>query len=172
MNKFEHVPDRPDTLEETTIETLIMTVHGLMITFDREMMAIGLSARKLYMLDLIYRADHPLTFTELSEMTRSVKSNISQMIDRLEADGLVRRVRGEEDRRLVTVEMTPAGCERYGQGAALYSRLAEGTLSTLKPFEIQQLHDYLSRINAHVDENCAYQPERSPADFLNRAYKD
>jgi len=46
-----------------------------------------------------------------------VRSNITQLVDRLEADGLVRRVEDPKDRRSVRATLTPLGRERQAAGA-------------------------------------------------------
>jgi len=40
-------------------------------------------------------------------------SSIGRLIDRLERDGMLRRVRSEEDRRVIFVEMTDAGIKLF-----------------------------------------------------------
>jgi DNA-binding MarR family transcriptional regulator len=46
-----------------------------------------------------------------------VRSNITQLMDRLEADGLVRRVKDPQDRRTVRAAVTRLGIERQAAGA-------------------------------------------------------
>jgi DNA-binding MarR family transcriptional regulator len=52
-----------------------------------------------------------------------VKSNITQLVDRLEADGLVARVADSADRRCVRAAITDAGRERFERGAVVVSEL-------------------------------------------------
>jgi DNA-binding MarR family transcriptional regulator len=47
-----------------------------------------------------------------------VRSNVTQLMDRLEADGLVRRVDDPDDRRTVRAAVTDLGAEREAAGAA------------------------------------------------------
>jgi DNA-binding MarR family transcriptional regulator len=57
-----------------------------------------------------------------------VRSNITQLVDRLESDGLVARVNDPVDRRAVRAEVTPLGKERFSAGTrairAVQSELA------------------------------------------------
>jgi DNA-binding MarR family transcriptional regulator len=46
-----------------------------------------------------------------------VRSNITQLVDRLEADKLVRRVDDAADRRSLRAAITPLGRERQAAGA-------------------------------------------------------
>jgi DNA-binding MarR family transcriptional regulator len=76
---------------------------------------------------------------ELSRATGLSSAATTSMIDRLERRGFVRRVRGEEDRRKVLVEMTEDGNDRvwhlYGplveEGAKLFERFTRDELEKL-----------------------------------------
>ena len=45
-----------------------------------------------------------------------VRSNVTQLVDRLEADGLVKRGTCSEDRRAIRAKLTPVGQERHAAG--------------------------------------------------------
>ena len=56
-------------------------------------------------------------------------ANITTVLDNLERDGLIQRVRGTEDRRFITVSLTPAGRDRItgvfpGHAAAITAGMA------------------------------------------------
>jgi DNA-binding MarR family transcriptional regulator len=74
-------------------------------------------------LDQMAETDDALALSELAEMQSCVRSNITQLVDRLEREGLVRRVDDSEDRRVVRAELTPAGEERYREGARQVKRV-------------------------------------------------
>lgn len=46
---------------------------------------------------------------ELAEKMHVAESSVGRLVDRLERDGYVERVRSEEDRRVVTLELLPEG---------------------------------------------------------------
>lgn len=50
-----------------------------------------------------------LSLTELSESMQTKNSTVTGIIDRMEAAGLVRRVRSETDRRVVMIRLTSQG---------------------------------------------------------------
>lgn len=68
-------------------------------------------------------AGEPLTLGELAARLSCVRSNITQLVDRLEADGLVRRVDDAADRRSVRAELTERGRERQAVGQAEMERV-------------------------------------------------
>ncbi len=49
----------------------------------------------------------PMTIHELAKRAGLVKSTLTSTLDRLEAQGQVVRVRGDEDRRKIMIELTP-----------------------------------------------------------------
>ena len=60
---------------------------------------LGLSATDLKCLDLLRGAGEPLTATRLAEITGLTGGAITGVVDRLEAQGFVERVRDPDDRR-------------------------------------------------------------------------
>lgn len=51
-------------------------------------------------------SDGPMPISALAKATGSANSTISGVVDRLERSGLLRRVRSEQDRRVIFVEVT------------------------------------------------------------------
>jgi DNA-binding MarR family transcriptional regulator len=81
------------------------------------------------------RAGEPLTLSELAGQLKCVRSNITQLVDRLEADGLVKRVDDPEDRRAVRAVVTPLGMERMTAGAEAVGRLQADVAAHVAPAE-------------------------------------
>jgi DNA-binding MarR family transcriptional regulator len=65
----------------------------------------------------------PLSLSELANRLSCVRSNMTQLVDRLEADGLVRRVDDPSDRRAVKALITDEGSRRQAAGAAEVEKL-------------------------------------------------
>lgn len=91
----------------------------------------GLSLSKYIALDHLIKAGEPLLLTRLAQELLCVKSNITQLVDRLEADGLVERKAYPEDRRSVLAVITDKGRERYEAGDRELTKVVE---RLLKPF--------------------------------------
>ena len=77
---------------------------------------VGLSMAKFSVLSQLAAAREPIALCELANRLSCVRSNVTQLIDRLEADGLVTRVADPEDRRSVRAALTTLGSERYSAG--------------------------------------------------------
>ena len=81
--------------------------------------AVNLSHAKLSALQALYEADNSIPLTELAARLSCVKSNVTQLVDRLEADGFVRREGDPKDRRSRLAVMTATGRKAYERGVKL-----------------------------------------------------
>jgi DNA-binding MarR family transcriptional regulator len=87
----------------------------------------------------LHRRRDGVTMSELSRMLLVSNGNATAVVDRLEAEGLVRRTPSESDRRTVFVALTDEGLRRFERLAAeheghvdrLFGRLSEADLDTL-----------------------------------------
>lgn len=84
---------------------------------------VDLSMPKFGALTHLVRAGEPVSLGECATKMTCVRSNITQLVDRLEADGLVRRVDDPTDRRGVKAMVTPLGIERQAAGAKLVEQV-------------------------------------------------
>lgn len=80
---------------------------------------LGLSMAKVGVLRHLVATGEPMALGRLAERSACVKSNITQLVDRLEADGLVVRAPDPNDRRSVLAGITPAGRRRYEAATAV-----------------------------------------------------
>ena len=96
---------------------------------------VGLSLAKLNALRHLVEAGEPMPLGQLADKIACVKSNVTQLVDRLENDGLVRRLPDPRDRRSVLASVTEAGLARYHTGAAA---LAEAETELLAEFPLEQ----------------------------------
>src|ERR1043165_973897 len=80
---------------------------------------IGLSWPKLSALKVLADAGESLPLGQLAERLSCVKSNITQLVDRLEADGLVSRQPDPNDRRSRLAVMTAAGRKACKEGTRI-----------------------------------------------------
>ncbi len=93
---------------------LVGGCHEVVGRVEGELVDLGLSLAKVGILRQLVLADEPLPLSVLAERIGCVKSNVSQLIDRMVADGLVARLPDPADRRLVRATVTPAGLRAHG----------------------------------------------------------
>ena len=79
----------------------------------------GLSLAKLGALRHLALAEAPLTLTQLAERHCCGRSNVTALIDRLEADGYVERTVDPNDRRTVRAALTDSGRTAYARASAI-----------------------------------------------------
>ena len=106
---------------------------------ERALEAVGLSHPKYEVLSHLVRAGGPLPLSELAARLSCVRSNVTQLVDRLEAEGLVRRVYDPRDRRSVLAELTDAGAARQREGAGAVSRVHAAFAASLSDDERRAL---------------------------------
>lgn len=86
------------------------------------------------------------TVAELARECHLDAGSMTRLLDRLEAKGLCRRVRSSEDRRVVNLELTPAGMEAAKEIPVVLSRVQNAHLAGFSVEEWQTLKSYLRRI--------------------------
>lgn len=99
-----------------TVVEFLRAAHALEDRLERALGLAGLSMAKYGALSVLTDAGEPQTLSELAARLSCVRSNMTQLVDRLEADGLVRRLADPSDRRIVRVAMTKLGSERQAAG--------------------------------------------------------
>ena len=106
----------------------------------------NLSLAKLGALRHLAEADAPLPLGQLAERIACVKSNVTQLVDRLEADGLVNRVPDPDDRRSVRAAITDEGMDRYRAGMTAMLGAEEVLVADLPYEDQQQLRHLLAKL--------------------------
>jgi MarR family transcriptional regulator, transcriptional regulator for hemolysin len=94
------------------LEALLETAGVYHARIEDALRVLGLSRTLYVTLAQLANANGPLTLRELAEGQHCAPSNITQKMDRLEKDGLVRRVDDPEDRRSIRAKLTELGRER------------------------------------------------------------
>jgi DNA-binding MarR family transcriptional regulator len=114
-----------------TMISLLRAAHAIEKRLEDALEKVGLSNAKFGALTILVEAGEPLSLSECAERMTCVRSNITQLIDRLEADGLVRRVDDPADRRGVKAMLTPLGIERQVAGAKQVDHVQKEVARTL-----------------------------------------
>ncbi|HWT95951.1 MAG TPA: MarR family transcriptional regulator [Solirubrobacteraceae bacterium] len=124
----------------TLLQRLMVGQKGRVHTIAAEF---GLAPAQMLALQVL-EPEHPCPMSALAQALRCDNSNVTGIVDRLEARGLVERRPGETDRRVKILAVTPAG-------EALRERLQERlreppeALARLGEEDAQALRDILAR---------------------------
>lgn len=114
------------TVAEPAAHWTFAVLHAARVIEERLEAALGkvsLSMAKQGALTQLALAGEPLTLSQLATRLSCVRSNMTQLVDRLEADGLVKRLDDPSDRRSVRAELTALGRERQHAGARAMARV-------------------------------------------------
>lgn len=90
----------------------------------------------------------------VAEMARQLEMDVgaaTRLIDRLERKGLCQRARSTTDRRVVWIDLTPAGVAAIRDVPALLGRIVDAHLDGFSEAEWHALRSYLKRILANGD---------------------
>lgn len=94
----------------------------------------------------LYRRRDGVTMSELSRMLLVSNGNATTVVDRLEADGLVRRAPSDLDRRTVYVALTPEGLRAFEGLAADHEAEVDHLFAGLDESDLDRLTDILKRL--------------------------
>ena len=120
-----------DSAGESLINSLLHVAHDLQARMETALQELGLSGAKYWALRQLAQSAQPLTLRELAEGQKCAPSNITQLVDRLEADGFVRRIDEPQDRRSKRAELTALGIEKQAAGAKAVAKVQSAFLATL-----------------------------------------
>lgn len=128
MNKI-RVEPQCDALH--LIETLVRTGKVMETRLDEALAPLGLTTTQWGMLRALAQAGAPLPLGEVAARIACVKSNATQLADRLEAQGLIARVANPVDRRSTRAALTQAGHATYAAGAQIVRAFEDQHLNWL-----------------------------------------
>jgi DNA-binding MarR family transcriptional regulator len=107
---------------------------------------ISLTCAQHHVLKLLIMAGEPLPLGQIAEKLHSVRSNATQMIDRLVAEGLVERIFDPADRRRVLAQITEEGRRRFEAATQLERQIEQELCASFSQEERDQLITLLSRL--------------------------
>lgn len=110
-------------MNERIAFSLLHAAHSIEARFEEALATVNLSGPKFAALSVMVSENRPLSLGELAQKLTCVRSNVTQLVDRLEADGLVKRADDPNDRRGVHAEVTKLGRERHAAGAQVMSKV-------------------------------------------------
>jgi DNA-binding MarR family transcriptional regulator len=137
---------------DALVDELFDTTVVLRTFVESRLRPMGSSVARLRALRMLAREGTPLRMRDLSEMLGVAARTTTTIVDSLEQDGLVERVRHADDRRAFLLTLTDAGRAQYEQAEALDTRaLAEAT-GALSAREREQLRALLGKVRGAVEQ--------------------
>lgn len=131
MNSSATATEKAPPAAPEVMFSLLGAARALEDRLEQQLGQVGLSMSKFGVLTQLVDAGTPLALSELAARLSCVRSNMTQLVDRLESDGLVRRVDDPADRRSVLAAVTHLGEERQAAGARELAKVREEFTATL-----------------------------------------
>ncbi len=140
---------RADGLDKEVVRLLGLLYRTERTTegrFDALLQPIGLTCTQYHVLKVLMQAGEPMQLGQIAEKLRSVRSNATQMVDRLAAEGLVERIYDATDRRRVLAQITEEGRRRCEAGSQAVYKVEQDLFTYFSQEERDQLTTLLSRV--------------------------
>lgn len=134
----------------TALWSLVHASDAAQAHLEVKLEACGLSAPKLLALQRLVEAGDSLPMGQLAERLSCVKSNVTQLVDRLEADGFVTRAPDPNDRRSKLAVITAAGRKAYAEGARVQTAVERELFAKFSKEEALQLASFMARLEAQA----------------------
>lgn len=113
---------------------------------ERALEPTGLSLAKLRALHHLIRRGEAVPLGQLAGPLCCGRSNVTQLIDRMESDGLVRREPDPTDRRSVRAAITAAGRRSHDRGLKSLERVEGELLGRLNAAERRDLERVVDKL--------------------------
>jgi DNA-binding MarR family transcriptional regulator len=157
-------PERPPSrLGSMLCFTVYSTAHAFNRAYKPLLDALGLTYPQYLAMFALWEHDD-LTVKELGELLHLDSGTLTPLLKRLEAMGLVRRVRDAADERSVRINLTPAGIEMKCKERTVHEGLMGACGQTAD--ELMALTAQLIRVRDRLD---AAARSSTPSDEKTRA---
>jgi len=132
----------------------LITVAGLLSKYaDRVFTAeIAISQTQYAVLSIVGSSDSSVNESEISDIMQRGLNSISTMVDRLVKQGLLKRTRSEEDRRVNHLTLTKSGREKVEKGMSVNKLLIKRLTSALTKEENRQILTLLNKVEEHISQ--------------------
>jgi DNA-binding MarR family transcriptional regulator len=133
-------------MNESIASAMIHAAQRVEERLEAALADVGLSCAKFGALNVLVDQGKPISLSELAAKLTCVRSNITQLVDRLEADGLVKRADDPADRRGVCAKVTALGRKRHSAGATVVNAVLQDVTKKLSAADSQVLKRALDAV--------------------------
>jgi DNA-binding MarR family transcriptional regulator len=158
MQSVDVAPPPTDTWRQ-----LYLTYSTIFKAVERAIAPTGVTLPQALALQTIKNGAEPVTPSRLAhELTQETQS-VTGLIDRMEKQQWVQRVRDLPDRRAIRLELTPAGEAKLAETTVPSSATIDRLFEPLTPEERAMMQALLERIFEHAGGHAAVEPAREAA---------
>ena len=145
-------PRRLTNEDHEALLSVLVTAELLKKESTRLFTPLGITGAQFNVLILLHAQteDGTMSQSDLGRLLTVHRSNVTGLVDRLEAQGLVRRQDDQNDRRVYRVALTEAGRDTARLAEDLYLNRIHGIMSVLEPGDWSVLSSALEKIRTRV----------------------
>ncbi len=110
----------------------------------------GVTLPKFDAMAALARREAGMTMTEVSRHLMVSNGNVTGLVDRLVAEGLVMRIANEKDRRATFVRLTPKGLRLFATVAEAHERWVDEILASFGDERSEAMIDLLDALRAET----------------------
>ncbi len=143
----------------TTYTLLRQTWTAVSKIAETKLAKVGLTPEKAAVLWAC--RDYPgiLTPAEISRLVAREAQSIAGLLNRMEKEGLVKRVPKRKGRPYTEIRLTPRGEELCDPGVEVFKGLVQNLTTDMSDEERQRLHDTLNKLRLKVLDQLHIEPE-------------
>ena len=123
---------------------LRQTYHAIVTASENELRQIGISGRQAAVLSIVKAITVPATPAEISRWLFRQPHTVSGLLNRMEKQGLVRKVNDLERKNMIRIVITEKGEQAYQRSSEM--KVIRKILSCLSPEERDNLETYLETL--------------------------
>lgn len=144
----------PDPVVDTYV-LFLQTGDAVSRYAETQLLKAGMTPTQYTVLVLLDQCEVPPTLSQLSKWRFRSKNSMTTVIDHMERDGLVQRVRDAKDGRSVRVEPTEAGREPFDRVRQPSRELVYGIMSCFEEGQLDRFAELLRLLRGHVLDQLA-----------------
>ena len=140
---------------------LYQTYTAIFKTMERALLPLGISPPQAFALAAIRFSEEPMTPGRLAGLLAQETQSLTGLVDRMEAQGWVARMRDLPDRRTIRLALTPAGEAKLDEVMPYNAKAADEVFVGLTPDRLAELSRILEEMRPAVLGQIGLDPERS-----------
>jgi DNA-binding MarR family transcriptional regulator len=137
---------------------LYLTYSSIFKAIERSIAPTKVTLPQALALSTIRNGEGPMTPSRLAHYLTQETQSVTGLIDRMEKQGWVRRVRDLPDRRAIRLELTDEGQSKLEETLAPGVAVTEELFSQLKPDEVILLTGLLGRVYVGAMDHLRIEP--------------
>jgi DNA-binding MarR family transcriptional regulator len=139
-----------DPRTDTILADFRATLAELKCVGSERLLRHGISMTQLHILHMLERHGQ-MPMSRLADVLDVSVSNATGLVDRMEERGLVARTRVPEDRRVVLVEISPAGLSMLGDAESLRDDVMRRVLARIDPAHMADIACAMADLRTAVE---------------------